>query len=353
MTTAAATAGTKPAAGGLRRYLLTRLALMIPMVWILVTLVFFFMRVIGNPIDAALGGRLPPDQIAARKHAAGFDRPILVQYFSYLGQLVRGNFGTTLTDNQPVSSIILTKGAATLELAFWAFLIAVGVGIPLGRVAARHRDRLPDIFLRVTGVLFYAAPVFFVGLLAKLLFAIKLHWLPTSGRATPDTITHIANVSPRTNIYIVDSILYGDPTYIWDVLRHTILPAATLGLLTAGIFLRLVRTNLLQTMRSDYVEAARARGVKDRTVLRRHAFRNALVPVVTVMGLQGALLLGGAILTERTFEWQGLGYALTNYLEQRDFVAVQGIVTVIAIVVVVASFLIDIVTALIDPRVRY
>ena len=339
--------------GGLRRYLLIRLALIIPMIWILVTLVFFFMRVIGNPIDAALGGRLPAAEIAARKHAAGYDRPILVQYFSYLGGLLHGDLGTTLTDNQPVSRIILVNGAATLELTFWAFLVAVGVGVPLGRVAARHRDRIPDVFLRVTGVLFYAAPVFFVGLLAKLLFSVKLGWLPASGRAEPATQLAIANVSPRTHIFLVDAILYGEPSYVWDVLRHTILPALTLGLLTAGIFLRLVRTNLLQTMRSDYVEAARARGVPERTVVRKHAFRNALVPVITVMGLQAALLLGGAILTERTFEWQGLGYALANYLEQRDFVAVQGIVIVIAIVVVVASFLIDVLTALIDPRVRY
>ena len=347
MSTARATSG------GLRRYLLTRLALMIPMIWILVTLVFFFMRVIGNPIDAALGGRLPADQIAIRKHAAGFDRPILVQYFSYIGKLLHGDFGRTLTDNQQVSTVILEKGAATLELTFWAFLIAVGVGIPLGRLAARHRDRVPDIFLRVSGVLFYAAPVFFVGLLAKLLFGIVLNWLPVSGRADPATQLAIQHVSPKTNIYIIDAILYGDPHYIWDVLRHTILPAAVLGLLTAGIFLRLVRTNLLQTMRSDYVEAARARGVKETLVVRKHAFRNALVPVITVMGLQGALLLGGAILTEKTFEWQGLGYALATYLTQRDFVAVQGIVTVIAIIVVVVSFLIDVATALIDPRVRY
>ena len=339
--------------GGLRRYLLTRLALMIPMIWILVTIVFFFMRVIGNPIDAALGGRLPPDEIAARKHAAGFDRPILVQYFSYLGKLVHGDFGTTVTDNQPVSRIILVNGAATLELTFWAFLVAIGAGVPLGRLAARHRDRFPDIVLRISGVLFYAAPVFFVGLLGKLLFGVVLDWLPVSGRADPDTELAIANVSPRTHIYLIDSILYGQPSYIWDVIRHTILPALTLGLLTAGIFLRLVRTNLLQTMRSDYVEAARARGVPEGTVVRRHAFRNALVPVVTVMGLQGALLLGGAILTETTFEWQGLGYELGHYLLERDFVAVQGIVTVIGVVVVVVSFGIDVATALIDPRVRY
>src|SRR6195952_776892 len=344
---------TRTTSGGLRRYLLTRLALMIPMIFILVTVVFFFMRVIGDPIEASLGGRLPPDQIAARKHSAGLDRPIFTQFFQYLGRLLHGDLGTTITDNQKVSSILWVKGAATLELAFWAFLVAAAVGIPLGRIAARHRDRIPDIVLRISGVLFYAAPVFFVGLLGKLLFGIILNWLPTSGRADPATELAIANVSPRTHIYLIDAILYGQPSYIWDVLRHTILPALVLGLLTAGIFLRLVRTNLLQTMRSDYVEAARARGVPEGRVVRKHAFRNALVPVITVMGLQGALLLGGAILTERTFEWQGLGYELGNYLLQRDFVAVQGIVTVIAIVVVVVSFLIDTATALIDPRVRY
>jgi len=346
-------AGTTASSGSLQRYLITRLLLMIPMVLILVTVVFFFMRVIGNPIDAALGGRLPPDQIAIRKAAAGYDRSIFVQYGEYLWNLVHLDFGTTLTDNRKVTDILRVNGAATLELTFWAFLIAVGVGVPLGRLAARYRDRTPDVLLRITGVLFYAAPVFFIGLLAKLFFGNVLGWLPTSGRADVTTQLAISHVTPKTNIFLIDSILYGEPKYVWDVLLHTILPATILGLLTAGIFLRLVRTNLLQTLRSDYVEAARSRGISEKKVIRSHAFRNALVPVITVMGLQLALLLGGAILTERTFEWQGLGFALADYLTKRDFVAVQGIVTVIALIVVVASFLIDVVTALIDPRVRY
>jgi peptide/nickel transport system permease protein len=337
----------------LRGYLLTRLMLVIPMIWILVTLVFVLMRVIGDPIQAALGGRLPPDQIAQRKADAGLDRPIIAQYWEYISHLARGDFGTTLTDNRQVTEILRVNGAATLELTFWAFLVAVVVGVPLGRLAARQRDRFPDVVLRISGVLFYAAPVFFVGLLAKLLFANALGWLPPSGRASTNVEIALQNVKPKTNILAIDAILYGDPSYFWDVLQHTILPAVVLGLLTAGFFLRLVRTNLLQTLRADYVEAARARGVPERTVVRQHAFRNALVPVVTVMGLQAAQLLAGAILTERTFEWQGLGYVLSNYLQARDFVAVQGIVTVIAVAVVLASFLIDVLTALIDPRVRY
>jgi peptide/nickel transport system permease protein len=339
--------------GSLRTYLVTRLLLVIPMVWVLVTLVFFVMRVIGDPISSAFAGRLPPDQIKIRKHSAGLDRPILSQYWDYLRGVAHGDFGKALTDNQRISHVLVVKGAATLELSFWALLVALVVGIPLGRVAARYRDRLPDVGLRLFAVLAYAMPVFFLGLLLQLLFAIKLGWLPASGRATTNTELAIQNVSPKTNIYLIDSILYGNSSYVVDVLKHSVLPAITLGLLVAGIFLRLVRVNLLQTLRADYVEAARARGVPERRVVRAHAFRNALIPVVTVMGLQIAALLAGAVLTETTFEWQGLGYTLTQYLIRRDFVAVQGIVTAIALIVAIMSFLIDVVAAVVDPRVRY
>ena len=344
---------TTTSSGSLRTYLVTRLLLVIPMIWVLVTIVFFVMRVIGDPISSAFGGRLPPDQIAIRKHNAGLDRPILAQYWDYLKGVAHLDFGTAITDNQKISHVIVVKGAATLELTFWAALLALVIGIPLGRVAARYRDRLPDVGLRLFAVLAYAVPVFFLGLLLKLLFSIKLGWLPVSGRASTDVELAIQNVSPKTNIYIIDAILYGDNSYVIDVLKHAVLPAITLGLLVAGIFLRLVRVNLLQTLRADYVEAARARGVPERRVVRAHAFRNALIPVVTVMGLQFAALLGGAVLTEETFEWQGLGYTLTQYLIRRDFVAVQGIVTAIALIVAVVSFLIDVIAAVVDPRVRY
>jgi peptide/nickel transport system permease protein len=344
---------TATSSGSLRTYLITRLLLVIPMVWILVTVVFFVMRTIGDPITAALGDKLPPSELAQRRHAAGLDRPILAQYWDYLSGVFHGDFGTTQTDNQSVGHVILVRGAATLELSFWAVLIALLLGIPLGRVAARYRDRLPDVGLRLFAVLCYAMPVFFFGLLLQLLFAIKLGWLPPSGRASVDVDLAINNVSPNTHIYLISAIQYGNLADLWDVIKHAILPGLTLGLLVGGIFLRLVRVNLLQTLRSDYVEAARARGISERWVVRKHAFRNALIPVVTVMGLQIATLLGGAVLTEDTFNWQGLGYQLTQYLEQRDYIAVQGIVTAIAVVVAIASFVIDVIAALIDPRVRY
>lgn len=335
----------------LTRYLMVRGALIIPMMWILVTVVFILMRVIGDPISAALGGRLSAEEIAVRKHAAGLDRPILTQYWEYLSGLLKGDFGRTLTDNRSVSNILLVNGAATLELAFWSLIVAFAVGVPLGRMAARYRDRLPDVMLRLFAILVYAAPVFFVGLLLKLAFA-PFGW-PSSGRASTGTELALQDVHPKTNIMIVDAILYGDPGYIGDVLKHALLPAIALGLLTGGVFLRLIRVNLLQTLRMDYVTAARARGVSERRVMNKHAFRNALVPVVTVMGMQIALLLGGAILTETTFEWKGLGYQLGEYLIRRDFLAVQGIATLIALIVGIASFVIDVIVALVDPRVRF
>jgi peptide/nickel transport system permease protein len=343
---------TKTSSGSLRTYLITRLLLVIPMVWILVTLVFFVLRVIGDPIKSAFG-QLPPAEIARRRHAAGLDRPLLSQYWDYLKGVAHFDFGSSLTDHTSVSSILRINGAATLELTFWAVVVALIVGVPLGRVAARYRDRLPDVGLRLFGVLCYAIPVFFLGLLLKLLFAIQLGWLPVDGRASPNTEIAINEVAPNTHIYLINAILYGDNSYVWDVIKHTILPAITLGLLVAGIFLRLVRVNLLQTLRSDYVEAARARGIREGRVVRKHAFKNAMIPVVTVMGLQIATLLGGAVLTETTFEWQGIGYKLYYYLQRNDYIAVQGIVTAVAVIVAIISFLIDVIAAVVDPRVRY
>ena len=337
----------------LAKYLLLRLVLIIPTVLILITVVFFFMRIIGDPITAAMGGRLPPAEIEARKQAAGYNDPIIVQYGRYLWGILHGDFGRT-TDNQSVATILVNYGPATVELVFWALIVAFAVGIPLGRLAARKYNKGADIAIRSFAVLFYAAPVFFVALLLKLVFSIWLGWLPISGRASPMVQSALeSKVKTNTHIYILNALGMGDWSMIKDVLLHAILPGIALGLLTAGVFIRLIRINLLQTLRADYVTAARARGVAEKKVVSKHAFRNALIPVVTVMGMEIAMMLGGAILTETTFEWQGLGYWLSQYLLKRDFVAVQGITTAFALVVAVASFLIDAINALVDPRVRY
>lgn len=344
---------TKESGGSLGRYILVRALLIIPTVFILVTTVFLLMRTTGDPITASQGGRLPPDQLAERIHAAGYDRPLLTQYLEYLGGIVRGDFGTTLSDHRPVTEVLLTFGSATLELAVYALIVAFLLGIPLGRLAAYHRDKAPDAVLRVSAILAYATPVFFAGLLLKLVFSVWLDVLPVAGRASTRAELTMQKVDNPTGIYLIDAIRTGDPAVIGDVLTHAVLPALTLGLLTAGVFLRLVRTNVISTFGAGYVEAARSRGVPERRLLRKHAYRPALIPIITVIGLQIALLLGGAVLTETTFEWKGLGFQLAQYLQARDFVAVQGIVAVLAVIVALTNFIVDVIAALIDPRVRY
>ncbi len=348
-----AAAGKKSGGGGLGRYILVRFLLIIPTVFILVTLVFFLMRVVGDPISASVGGRLTPDQLAARLAEAGYDRPVLVQYFEYIGQIFTGDFGRTLTDNREISEILVTYGTGTLELVIYSLIVALAVGIPLGRFAAYRRDQIPDALLRIFAILCYATPVFFAALLLKLVFSVWLGWFPLGGRASTSTQLVLDRISGSTGINIIDALRTGRWDLISDVLAHAVLPAVALGLLTAGVFLRLVRTNLIGTLSMDYVDAARSRGVREGRLLRKHAYKPALIPIITVMGMQIALMLGGAILTETAFGWRGLGFQLAQYLGARDFVAVQGIVALLAVIVALTNFAVDVLAALIDPRVRY
>jgi peptide/nickel transport system permease protein len=335
----------------LRTYLITRVLLVVPMVFILLTLVFLLLRVApGNPIQAANGGHLPPAYVHNIEHRLGFDKPLITQYGDYLWNVMRGDLGTTISDNRPLSQIIKQNGAATLELTFFAMLIAVVVGVAIGLVAGRNRDTPLDIFGRLFGIVTYATPVFFLGLMAQLVFGVWLGWLPISGQASPTTQ---AFLQTHTNLAFVDAIWDGNWSALWDVTKHLILPATTLGLATAGIFIRLTRINVIRTLRDDYIEAARARGIAERRVVFRHAFKNALVPVITIVGLNLAILLGGAVLTETTFNWPGIGHELVLYLENRDYAGVQGIIVVFALVVVAVSVLVDFINAYVDPRIRY
>ena len=341
------------ASGGLGRYILVRFLLIIPTVLILMTMVFFLMRITGDPITAALGGRLTPDQLAQRRAEAGYDRPLIVQYFDYLGGVLRGDFGTTYTDNTPVTEVLTTYGAATFELVVYSLVVALLLGVPLGMIAARTRDRWPDAVLRIVAILGYATPVFFVGLLLKLVFSVGLGWLPVAGRLSTSgqiTMSTILNPSPFS---LLDALRLGDTELLRDVLGHAVLPAVALGILTGGVFLRLVRTNMIGTLEMQYIESARSRGVAETRLTTRHGLRPALIPIITVMGMQVAMMLGGAVLTETTFEWNGLGYMLAEYMKARDYIAVQGIVMMLAVIVALSNFVVDVIAALIDPRVRY
>ncbi len=335
----------------LRKYALVRLALVVPMVFILLTMVFLLMRVApGDPISASLGGHAPQSQIDEIKAELGYDEPLWKQYLQYLGGIARGDLGTTITDRRPVTDIVRDNGAATLELTFYAMIVAMVVGVTFGLLAGRFRDTWIDGTGRLFGIVIYAMPVFFLGLMAQLFFGSYLGWLPTSDRASPIVQ---ATMETHTGLYTVDSLINLDWDAFVDSVKHLVLPAVTLGLVTAGVFIRLIRVNVIRTMKDDYIEAARARGIDERSVVYHHAFRNALVPVITIVGLTVALLLSGAVLTETTFNWPGIGHTLLTYLQNRDYAAVQGIIIVFALVVVVASVVIDFVNAYIDPRIRY
>ncbi len=212
------------------------------------------------------------------------------------------------------------------------------------------RDRWPDAILRIFAILAYATPVFFMGLLLKLIFSVNLGIFPISGRASSQGELEMSRITNPTGIYSLDALRLGDPKLLSDVLQHAVLPAIALGLLTGGVFLRLVRTNLIGTLEQPYIESARSRGVGEARLARKHALRPALIPVITVMGMQIAMSLGGAVLTETTFEWGGLGYQLSQYMQARDYVAVQGIVMMMAVIVAVMNFIVDIIAALIDPE---
>jgi peptide/nickel transport system permease protein len=342
---------------GLRDYVITRILLTIPLVLILLSVVFLLIRVLpGNPCLLKFEHNVNPQLLATCEHSLSLDKPLYLQFVDYFFGLFAGNFGLSMVDFQPVTAQITSRFPATLELTLYAFLVAVVVGVVLGSTGARKRGSVVDGAVKVTGILLYAWPVFFLGLVFQLIFGVYLHWLPTGGRLcagceVPQGLT-IGAIHIQTGLYTIDSILAGNLSTLVDSVRHLFLPAVTLGLVISGVFIRITRTNMLETLRADYVTAARARGLKGRTVVYGYALRNALLPVVTVMGLQFALLLSGAVLTETEFNIDGLGRFLVDRVNFLDYTAIQGAVVFIAILIASATLLIDILYAYLDPRVR-
>lgn len=341
-----------PRASPLLLYIVTRSLLALPMLLILLTMVFVILRAIpGDPVTALYGGRANPDVLEEARRQLGLDQPLWIQYPDYLARVFQGDLGTSLTlyRGQSVLSRILLVFPATLELTLYSMLIAVAVGVLVGVLAGQRRDTPVDVGLRMYGIVIWVVPIFWLGLMLQLVFAIILGWLPPNGRLG----AAIPFPTRVTGLYTIDSILEGRWDVFWDAIRHLVLPSVALGLVLSGFFARMVRINLLQTLQSDFVEAARARGIRKRGVLYRHAFKNALVPVVTVMGLQFAILLGGAILTEKVFSWPGLGSELVRAIINADYTMVQGIIVFFAALIIVVSLAIDVLNAFIDPRIRY
>jgi peptide/nickel transport system permease protein len=335
----------------LQYYLTARLLLAPLMLWTIVTIVFFLLKATpGDPADAFLGNRASDEVKDEFRKQNGLDQPVYVQYFRYLWQILQGDFGKSLTSSgKEVVKVIQENFPATLELAIGSMLVAFIVGILIGTLSASRPGTVADAGGRLFGIISYSLPIFWVGMLLQLLFAVQLHLFPLGGRF-PANLTPPATI---TGLYTIDSLLRFDLGSFFVAIHHLALPCLTLGVLLSGIFERIVRVNLKQSMKAEYVEAARARGIPERKILISHSLKNAMIPVITVLGLTTASLLGGAILTEVTFSWPGLANQLYEAISNRDYPTVQGIMTFFAGIVVIASILIDLINAWIDPRIKY
>jgi peptide/nickel transport system permease protein len=337
---------------GLRRYIVTRIALTLPMIFILATLVFFVMRIIpGDPVRSALGPKGSPETVARMRNQLGLDDPLLVQYGRFIGDMARLDFGTALTaGRRPIIDEMSERFPATLELVIPATMFALGIGILGGSLAAAHRKRFTDYSLRLYSVVIYSIPIFWLGLMLQLLFGVRLGWFPISGRIDAVVGT---TLDRTTNILPVDALISGNWQALGSTLWHLALPVATLGLILSGVFVRLTRINVIETLQMDYITAARARGIRERVVVYGHALKNAMIPVITLIGLQVAILLAGAVLTETVFSWPGMGQYLVQRISARDYTAVQSVITMFAMFVALISLAVDIIYSLVDPRVRY
>lgn len=335
----------------LQYYILARLLLAPLMLLTIVTLVFLLLRSTpGDPVDAVLGSRAPDSVKEVYRQRLGLADPLWWQYLRYLGALLRFDLGTSLTSQgRDVWEVIGQHFPATLELATFSMAIAIIVGVTVGSISASRPNSCLDLGGRLFGIVTYAIPLFWFGMILQLIFSVQLKWFPLGTRfpiteQAPPTIT---------GLYTIDSLLNGDLGQFFTSLYYLALPSLTLGILISGIFERIVRVNLKQTLQADYVEAARARGIPEGRILWAHALKNAMIPVITILGLTFASMLGGAVLTEVTFSWPGLGNRLYQAISERDYPIVQGIMVFFASIVVLASIAIDIINAYIDPRIRY
>jgi peptide/nickel transport system permease protein len=336
----------------LRRYILTRIALTVPMVIILISVVFLVLRVMpGDVVSSTLG---PKASEAARENimeALGLDDPLIIQYFRFLGDVATFDLGESFIGaRRPVVDELGERLPATLELIIPAAIVALGSGLLFGTFAAIRRKKPADYSLRLYSVIVYSMPIFWLGLLLRLVFSVWLDWTPIAGRI--DVVTN-TTLDRTTNLLFVDSILSGNWAALRSVLHHMVLPAMTLGLVLSGVFIRLTRINVIETLQEEYVMAARARGIRERVVTYSYALKNAMIPVVTVIGLQVAILLAGAVLTETVFNWPGMGRYLIERISSRDFQAVQSTVAVFALFVAMISLAVDVIYSVLDPRVKY
>ncbi|ASW57074.1 ABC transporter permease [Plantactinospora sp. KBS50] len=331
------------------RVIIRRLLQMAVTLIALSALIFIWLRNLpGGPVDALLGERATPATRALLTKALGYDQPIWVQYGKFMQRTLSGDFGNSIRTGDAVTSVMARAFPATIELSVAAMIIAIGLGVPLGYLAARYRGRLLDNLAVSATLLGISIPIFFLGYLLKDVFTQNIHWFPPSGRIS----TGVDNTNV-TGFFVLDGLLTREFDATADALWHLVLPAVTLATIPLAVIVRITRASVLDVLNEDYVRTAEAKGLRQRTIRGRHVLRNALLPVVTTIGLQTGALLAGAVLTERVYNWGGLGTLINNSISgSRDYPVLQALILLAALVFVVVNLVVDLSYAIIDPRVR-
>ena len=331
------------------RYVVRRILSAIPVLFGLSVILFLFLRLLpgGGPAEAILGQHATPELVAQISKTEGFDKPLYEQYLIYVGKLLHGDFGGSFIDGRQVADTFMVRFPVTLELTMGALLFAVGLGIPLGRLAARHPYGWFDGFVTVVSLFGISIPVFVLGNLLAFVFGVQIHWLPTSFSLDPRL-----PVNPVTHFPIVDAILAGH-WYVVDAIARLVLPSIALGSIPLAIIARITRAAVLDVSNEDYVRTARAKGLTERRVDDRHIMRNAWLPVSTVIGLQVGTLLAGAALTETVFSWNGVGSWVVTSIQNHDLIVVQSLVLIFAIIFMTVNLIVDIGYAYLNPRIKY
>jgi dipeptide transport system permease protein len=332
------------------RFILTRVSLVIPTFVGITLLAFFLIRLVpGDPIETMAGERgMDPARHEALRKAYGFDQPVLVQYGIYVSRLLHGDMGKSIITSESVLSEFLSLFPATIELAVCAILFALLIGLPAGILAAVRRNSIFDHGVMGISLTGYSMPIFWWGLLLILLFSVQLGWTPVSGR-----IAVRYYVEPVTGFLLIDSLLSDDKGAFASALQHLILPTIVLGTVPLAVIARMTRSAMLEVLGEDYIRTARAKGLAPIRVIAVHALRNALIPVVTVIGLQVGVLFTGAILTETIFSWPGVGKWLIEAINRRDYPVLQGGTLLIGAVVMTVNLIVDLTYGLINPRIRH
>jgi len=331
------------------KYAIKRFLTIVPVLVGISIIVFSFIHLIpGDPAVTMLGERATPERVAEIRAQLGLDRPLTTQYFIYVGKILRGDLGASILRGDPVLLDLIRRFPATVELATSAILIAIVVGVPMGIIAAVWRNSLFDGVSRMVALTGVSMPIFWLGLMLAWFFGVVLGWLPTGFRfGTEVTLT------PVTNFHVLDSLLTKNPQALASSLRHLILPAVCLSTIPMAIIARMTRASLLEVLSQEYIRTAEAKGLPQQAVILRHALRNALLPVMTVTGLQVGRLLSGAILTETIFSWPGIGLWIFESIQARDYPIVQGATLFIATIFVSVNLITDLLYATVDPRIKY